>query len=1030
MSQKGFFKAFNILYLSVKDVLNIYQKENFYRLLFKDVYALAGDGLYDDDSIRKRTSGNDTIHLKAIKKLHTVEGFEVFRKGIEDKLLPYLSEKNTIISQLYDLCQEDNLIPEQVKSGIKCNLNISTPYQESKIISAILDCLNYSDYLETKSKNDFVDISYMRLSADKPLAKYPKFITESPDAAVAELIGRENDLKEIYETVIKGNGKLLVSAVGGLGKTELVKRFLETVIQAETQTTGVEVIVWIPYDNVDIRASMKEALHLQCELEDVWIKVQELVADYGNGMLLVIDNIESVEDEYLSKLVNLQCRVILTSRQREIPGFKKVLDLEPLSIEACRELFYKHYQFDERNNELVNDIIALTAKLTIMIVFIAKVACLEEMSLKELYEKLTEKGFKLSEEDVSCEHERLRNDNTIITQMCILFSLVKYNEADKKILTNISIIPNIRFDFSKAKKWFGVKKNSNLMKLFKMGMLEQITSDRKHTYWMHSVIAAAIREQQKEHLYDLSRPFVDILSEELGLSVENGKEHEKASYIFISWSVADIMDNHWHTESDTTFLTNLFHVCFACSSYHLSERLINMVIDIQKDPDNGFPVLELAYSYRNKIDLLLHFDRANEAADLLEIIEKLFDDNNIPTEERNILDYQYGVLYQVRADYPKSRIYFQNCIDLAMSEGEENYSDLAVAYSNMGRMLVDAGEYVEAYDYIKQSIEYDTDEDTASKMISYCTLADICSELVASGYWQHYDEAKDSFKRVIKFREDNLGKLHSDTAIAYQEYASFLLNVGRADKSFLGKALKYVNMANDIQVKLFSEHSITIMRNHNTKALILDEMGYHNDAFDIFEDIIKNTENMSDDYLTDLATFIYNYAQAQRDVGMIDDAMPYYLRSIDIWNSLSDYGNLHLVHAYKGYGECLYVKGYVEDAIENFETAANLIKEDLNFKMSLWDSIAALYAMIDKYEDCVMCFVKLLKELTAYNVYDDETKFDTCENLANVLEAREPHEKKIKSLILDELKSEPSVLDYIDDFFKKVQKNRTIDITD
>ncbi len=799
MSQKSFFKAFNILYLSVKDVLNIYQKENFYRLLFKDVYALANDGLYDDDSIRKRTSGNDTIHLKAIKKLHTVEGFEVFRKGVEDNLLPYLSDKNTIISQLNDLCQEDDLIPEQVKSGIKCNLCTSTPYQESKIISAILDCLNYSDYLKIKGKTDFVDISYIRLSADKPLAKYPKYITESPDAAVEELIGRENELNVIYDTVIEDNGKLLVSAVGGLGKTELVKRFLDTVIQAEIETTGVEVIAWIPYDNVDIRASMKEALHLQCELENVWLKVQELVAGYRNRMLLVIDNIESAEDEYLSKLVNLQCRVILTSRQREIPGFKKVLDLEPLSIEACRELFYKNYQFDERNNELVNDIIALTAKLTIMIVFIAKVACLEEMSLKELYEKLTEKGFKLSEEDVSCEHERLRNDNTIITQMCILFSLVKYSEADKKILTNISIIPNIRFDFSKAKKWFGVKKNSNLMKLFKMGMLEQITSDRKHIYWMHSVIAAAIREQQKEHLYDLSRPFVDILSEELGLSVENGKEHEKASYIFISWSVADIMDNHWHTESDTTFLTNLFHVCFACSSYHLSERLINRVIDIQKDPDNGFPVLELAYSYRNKIDLLLHFDRANEAADLLKIIEQLFDNNNIPAEERNILNHQYGVLYQVRADYPKSRIYFQNCIDIALSKDDENNADLSTAYSNMGRMLVDAGEYFEAYDFINQSIEYDTEEDTASKMISYCTFADICSELVASGYWQYYDEAKDSFKRVIKFREDNLGKQHSDTAVAYQEYASFLLNVGRVhDFSYISqKTYCYGSCRND-----------------------------------------------------------------------------------------------------------------------------------------------------------------------------------------------------------------------------------------
>ena len=126
-----------------------------------------------------------------------------------------------------------------------------------------------------------------------------------------------------------------------------------------------------------------------------------------------------------------------------------------------------------------------------------------------------EKGFKLSEEDVSCEHERLQNDDTIIRQMCILFSLVKYSDADKTILTYVSIIPNLRFEFKQAKQWFRIQKNSSLMKLYKMGMLEHITNNRKHIYWMHSVIAAAVREQQKEHLYTLSRPFVDILCEEL-----------------------------------------------------------------------------------------------------------------------------------------------------------------------------------------------------------------------------------------------------------------------------------------------------------------------------------------------------------------------------------------------------------------------------------------------------------------------------------------------------------------------------------
>ena len=174
----------------------------------------------------------------------------------------------------------------------------------------------------------------------------------------------------------------------------------------------------------------------------------------------------------------------------------------------CHKLFYKHYQFDERD-DILNDIIDLTARLTIMIVFIAKVAYLEGLALHELYGRLVEKGFKLSEEDVSCEHERLQNDDTIIRQMCILFSLAKYSDNDKTILTYISIIPNLRFEFKQARQWFKIQKNSSLMKLYKMGMLEHVTNNHKH-------------------LYTLSRPFVDILCEELILdqySEKNMKRH-------------------------------------------------------------------------------------------------------------------------------------------------------------------------------------------------------------------------------------------------------------------------------------------------------------------------------------------------------------------------------------------------------------------------------------------------------------------------------------------------------------------------
>ena len=83
MKTKYFYNAFNILYDLVKESLGIFQKEELYRQLFQAIYVMSGDALYDNDSIRKITSGNQTIHLRAVKKLHTPEGFEKFRRDIE-----------------------------------------------------------------------------------------------------------------------------------------------------------------------------------------------------------------------------------------------------------------------------------------------------------------------------------------------------------------------------------------------------------------------------------------------------------------------------------------------------------------------------------------------------------------------------------------------------------------------------------------------------------------------------------------------------------------------------------------------------------------------------------------------------------------------------------------------------------------------------------------------------------------------------------------------------------------------------------
>ncbi|MEE0187172.1 MAG: hypothetical protein BHV95_01990 [Clostridiales bacterium Nov_37_41] len=239
----------------------------------------------------------------------------------------------------------------------------------------------------------------MRLSADNAPTKHPKYITESPENGI-DIIGREDDIDTLKDILIKKEENLLVTAVGGLGKTELVKRFLSEIREKYVNECYIEAIAWVQYNNNDLRMSIKRAFRMKRDLDEVWTEMQNISDKYGKRMLLVVDNIEVSDDEYLRKLSQLACRILVTSRYRELSGFKRILELQPLSIDSCRKLFYRHYKFEECDNEILNDIIELTAKLTIMIVFIAKAAYAEGFSLFEIYTKLVEKGFKMSEEDI------------------------------------------------------------------------------------------------------------------------------------------------------------------------------------------------------------------------------------------------------------------------------------------------------------------------------------------------------------------------------------------------------------------------------------------------------------------------------------------------------------------------------------------------------------------------------------------------------------------------------------------------------
>lgn len=416
------------------------------------------------------------------------------------------------------------------------------------------------------------------------------------------------------------------------------------------------------------------------------------------------------------------------------------------------------------------------------------------------------------------------------------------------------------------------------------------------------------------------------------------------------------------------------------------------------------------YSYRNKIDLLMQFDKVEEAAPLFKEVERLMSITDLPENKRNILSYQYGIYNQIRGKYDKAREYFRYCIDCA--EKEESITrekDISTAYANMARMLVEAGDFFEAYKCIKKAINAEKEDELDSdQIVCYSTLAGICTELMQAGYGTTYiDEAIAAFDKVIKFREKHLGKHHADTAVIYHDYSYFWYVCGVLDK-----ALEYNEKAYKIDEELFAEHSITRMRTLNTKALIIWDQGDYDKACSTLEYIIKTTEQMGNNYLVDLFDFSFNYARCLHEKGNDTLSKEYYNKCIDIWDSMSGGGSRNLCLVFQEYGDILFSEMNPGEALSKYESALKYNTEDWYIEVDLIDSIAACMMLIGQTDESLQKFAWLLQTLAEDDVKDAETKFQLCNNLACVLNSETEEEIEYKESLFDLVKDDAAVLSY------------------
>ena len=84
--------------------------------------------------------------------------------------------------------------------------------------------------------------------------------------------------------------------------------------------------------------------------------------------------------------------------------------------------------------------------------------------------------------------------------------------------------------------------------------------------------------------------------------------------------------------------------------------------------------------------------------------------------------------------------------------------------------------------------------------------------------------------------------------------------------------------------------------------------------------------------------------------------------------------------------------------------------------------MAACLLMIKKTEEGIEKFKELLNILVEYNATDAETKFQLCNNLFYVLDAQNGDELKWRKMLIEQIKDDSTVMEYVNNFFANVSE--------
>ena len=597
---------------------------------------------------------------------------------------------------------------------------------------------------------------------------------------VSYFTGRETELQELSQRIEEGRKSVLVSGMGGIGKTHICRKLFEEYLNkhAGGENGPFRYLGYIEYSG-DMGSSLQNCLKFKQQdspeqnQEAAWKELEYLAAD--GKLLLFVDNVDKTlgADLGLQRLIGIPGAVVLTSRQASFSDEFEPYRVGFLGVEQCKEIYGKiRFEGSERkvNAEEVEDleyvIENLVGRHTITVELLAHLARTKHWTIKRLREELEKKGFRLTFHKAG----ELVNIQESYEK---LYDLSELTGAEQNVLEAFSVLPYIPLPTELCNQWLLLdarvsEDDDILMGLYQKGWLQ--VDWEQESYAMHPVFAQFIYEKRKPNaekhagLIEACRDCMEI--------PDSGSALECQKFIPFAEKIVEKLNMGKELEQ-IGFLSKFAYLLHYVGQYRETEKLFNSLLKIDRERwGENHP--EVAIGYSNMGSVYEEQGEYEKAKGLYEkslrIHERVLGEGHPDTAS---IYNNLGLVYAAQREYEKAEELFEKSLRVYERIMGENHPYTATSCSCLASVYREQGKYVKAEELHQKSLRIreralgENHPDTAN---SYNSLALVYKEQ------GEYAKAQELYEKSLRIREKMLGENHPETAISYNNLAVLYKN--------------------------------------------------------------------------------------------------------------------------------------------------------------------------------------------------------------------------------------------------------------